>query len=209
MLWHLLIFELKYNIKNIYKYIYIYGFFVLSLIICVFAADTPEAMASYGHMPLWLSIVLGVMLMGSHCFERDMESGFIQQIQLTHGSLEAYVTAKAAILALMVLGPALALIPLAQGLGLQTRGLLPALPLAGMAILAIMLLVAAITAGMPKACAMMQLLALPWAVPVIIFASDAARQSSADADASLLFLVAVTGTIVPLSLMISARCLRG
>lgn len=208
-LYDLIRFELKNNIRNIYQYIYIYGFFIFTLLIFVFSAPAEIGLQNYSHTPAWLAVIAGILLLGPNCFAADAENGFIEHITLSAASLEGYIFSKFIALSLITLVPAMAIIPALESQNVSVAGLYSALPLAGIAMIALVILAAAITTGIRKAGATMQLLVLPWAVPVIIFGSETARQAAPESGASFWFLCGIVGVIVPLMILISASCLRG
>lgn len=202
-------FELKHNIRNIYQYIYIYGFFIFTLLIFVFSTPSGSGLENYGHTPVWLAVVAGILLLGPSCFAPDAENGFIEHISLSPVALEGYIFSKFITLCIITLVPAMATIPALESQNVSIAGLYSVLPVAGIAMIALVVLAAAITTGIRKAGATMQLLVLPWAIPVIIFGSEAAREIDPFGSASFWFLCGIIGVLIPLMVLVSANCLRG
>lgn len=199
---NVLTFEIKHNIKNIYQYIYIYSFLVATLLVCALTFPDPQALKMLGSLPLWVGLALGVTISANHIFHDDCASGFIEQIQLTSGGLESYIMAKFLALLLMVLVPAMALMPISALLGLGgAHGIAAPFMLSGVSFLACSMMAAAITAGLKKAHVMLQLLVLPWMIPVLIFASHAGEDS-------LDYLLGLTGFLTPMAFIVCLKTLR-
>lgn len=208
-LWDMLAFELKHNIKNIYQYIYIYSFFIFTLLVFIFSMPAGTGLESYGHTPAWLALIAGILLLGPGCFAQDAEQGTITHIQLSPVALEGYIISKFLVLAAITLVPAMAIIPAIASQGANIGGLYSVLPVAGGTMISLVILAAAITTGIRKAGAAMQLLVLPWAVPVIIFGSEAARAPEPLSSAPFWFLCGIAGIALPMMILISATSLRG
>ncbi len=204
----LLIFELKHYIKNIYELIYIYSFFIIILLIFVFTASSPQALLQLGQVPGMVALSLCVMLAGSSCFEKDASSGLIEQVYLSCGHMLGYVAAKFTALILIMI------LPLLSGLWLLPHAGFAAISshfsyfLAGVGLLSCVMLSAAITSGIRRAGAMLQLIVLPWMIPVLVFWLDSTSADAPRAAQASTMLLAICGVLAPCALLIASKVLK-
>ena len=82
-------------------------------------------------------MIAGILLLGPGCFAADAENGFIEHITLSTASLEGYILSKFITLSLITLVPAMAIIPALESQNVSVAGLYSALPLAGIAMIAL------------------------------------------------------------------------
>jgi heme exporter protein B len=218
MLSYLLLFELKHYIKNIYQFIYIYGFYVLLLVIFSLVSPSAENAALAAKTLPWIAISLGALLLGAQQIEGDLASGYIAQLRLSRLPLEGYITVKIMLTTILGALPVLGLIPLLEAqmtmpptleaASSALNALYWVLPIAALASICVITLAATLIAGIPKAGLILQLISLPWLIPIILLGSDAANATSTSASPAFWLLIGLTGLLLPLSILLSAQALR-
>lgn len=162
------------------------GFFLLVATLVPFAVGPdPRLLAQIASGALWIAALTAALLPVERLVEPDRASGVLDQLTL-HGASEESVAAAKMVAHWLTFGPLLliAAVPGAVMLGLAPAalgGLLAALAIgtAGLAALAVM--VAALTAGLPRAGALSGMLLLPLAVPLLIFGAAAGADSASGA----------------------------
>lgn len=211
---HILLHELKYYFKNAHELIYIYGFFVLIFLLFPMGMKG-ELHAMHELLPVMVSmaVMLSISLGAMPLFQRDVESGVMDTYQQLPLGLYAVVLGKwlayylAATLPLVLSLPAmLALAGTGQGALVHYAAGVVAM---AAAISIIAALAAVITAGLDRARAIILLITMPIAIPVIIFASAYFRAAGeAVWQPSLMFLVAFSIFLLPCLCMAGAGCLK-
>ncbi len=172
-------------------------FFLAVAMLFPFAVG-PDArlLARTGAGIVWVAALLAAILPLDRLFEPDIDAGFFDQWAL-RGISEEWVAATRMVAHWLTFGPPLmaATVPAAALLGLTSRqlavlelGLLAGTP--GLAALGI--IVAAVTAGLGGGAALAGLLAVPMAVPLLIFGAG----SLADGGGSGLALTAAMSLVL-------------
>lgn len=158
---------------------------------------------------LWIAALTAALLPVERLVEPDRAAGVLDQLTLRGVSEEAAAAAKVAA-HWLTFGPLLliAALPASFVLGIAPGALLPALvALAagtpGLAALAVM--VASLTAGLPRAGAISGVLLLPLAVPLLIFGAAASGDSGSGA---LLLEAAISLLLVAASPFVAGAAIR-
>lgn len=179
----LLLKELNYYIKN-YKEIIVISFvflFIILLISFAFPAGdgVPTATA---RATLWIALFCAVQLAAGQNWQRHVENGELEVFQLLPWLLEWTVLGKICALALAVLLPMALVFPLlALWLGLSVTHwptIMAGLTAGGMALAALNQLAAGLLAGQQRAGALLGIITLPFAVPVMIFGVSYTAQAA-------------------------------
>lgn len=176
------------------------AFFLLVATLVPFAVGPdPRLLARIAVGALWIAALTAALLPIERLIEPDRADGVLDQLAL-HGVTEESTAAAKLAAHWLTFGPLLLLaaIPGALMLGLPTALLLDtllalAIGTAGLAALAVM--VAALTAGLPRGGALAGVLLLPLAVPLLIFGAAASGDSASgalllEAAIALLFVAA-------------------
>ena len=205
--------ELKYYFKNKQEAIYLYSFILSVILLIPFSQNISSVeIQKLAPLTLWIALASSIALGGASLFRRDAESGQLEYLQLSKLSLEGYIFAKWLAFYLFILVPMLAILPLlgllfqlsAQAIGHYGVGLL-----AGAAALSMLTaLVGAITSGMEKAGAVLSLIMLPLAIPVMIFGANYCREIAAIWQPNLLFMLGFSGFILPILCIAGAYSIR-
>jgi heme exporter protein B len=181
------------------------GFFLVVATLVPFAVGPdPRLLERIATGGLWIAALTAALLPIERLIEPDRASGMLDQLTI-HGVSEESVAAAKVTAHWLTFGPLLLLAALPGSfiLGIEPAALGRAmLALAvgtpGLAALAVM--VAALTAGLPRAGALAGVLLLPLAVPLLIFGAGAAEDASSGAlliEASIsLLLVAASPFVV-------------
>lgn len=173
-----------------------------------------ETLARIAPGVLWIAALLAAMLSLDRLFAADHDDGGLDQLLLAPAPLEALVLAKclahwlAAGVPLVVLSPVLAAV---MNLGLAgTAALVCALALGTPVLSLVGAVGAALTVGVRRGGALVPLLVLPLAVPVLIFGSAAVERavSGAGAGAPLMVLGALLLAALALAPWAAAAALR-
>lgn len=210
---YLLHHELKYYFKNSHELIYIYGFFVLILLIIPMGMRQHlHALPEFAPTMVWIAILASIGMGAGTLYQRDADQGMLEAYQQLPTGLGAVVIAKFLAFTLVTAVPIAASMPIVLGLfALPGEFMLHYMvgALAGATVMAILAnLAAAITVGLERARAVGLLILLPWAVPVVIFGSEYLRHTGQLWQPQLLFLVAFGIFLLPMLVLAGASCIR-
>lgn len=210
---HILFHELKYYFKNLHEVIYIYGFFVLiMLVVPLGLRQQLHVLPELAPAVLWMAMTASIGLGAMQLFQRDAESGVLELYQQLPLSLGGAVLAKWLAFYIATTAPILASVPIILALfGLKlSLGVHYSLGLAaGASALTILAsLAAAMTVGLERARAVLLLIVLPLAVPVIVFGSEYLRATGALWQPQLLFLTAFSVFLLPILYLAGPSCIR-
>jgi heme exporter protein B len=205
--------ELKYYIRNLKEVIYIYSFFISIVVLAPFGLPgSSDGLQSLTPVLLWIALSLSVALAGMNLFQRDAESGRLEYYQMLPTALERIILAKWAALYLFVTIPTLLMLPIAAILlnidVKQWAHYAIGLGLGAAALTMITCLVAALTAGVARAGAIVSLIILPLSIPVMIFGSDYCRQVGDIWQPNLVFLIGLTVFLLPITAFAGAASIR-
>ena len=185
------------------------GFFVVVATLVPFAVGPdPRLLARIAAGGLWIAALTAALLPIERLIEPDRASGFLDQLSI-HGVSEEAVAAAKVVAHWLTFGPLLlvAALPSSFILGIAPGALgrtLLALAVGTPGLAALAVMVAALTAGLPRAGALAGVLLLPLAVPLLIFGAGAAGDPRSgglllEAAVSLLLVAAapfVTGAAI-------------
>lgn len=161
-------------------------FFLLVATLVPFAVGPdPRLLSRIAAGALWIAALTAALLPVERLFEPDRASGVLDQLRL-HGVGEESIVATRMLSHWLTFGPLLlaASLPGALLLGLDPAALGPALLALGVGTIglaALAVMVAALTAGLPRAGAMAGLLLMPLAIPLLIFGAAAGGDESSGA----------------------------
>jgi heme exporter protein B len=211
----LLFHDLNYYVNNIKEAIYIYIYFIAVISFFIFGFSV-EGGREYAAAILFVALISSLLLAAPLLFEREAEEGRLDYLRLLPLSLELVIIARYLACYLVFVLPILALVPPA-GLLLQIppsawadAALL--LALAGALVLALIVMASAMMAGLNNHAGLIGLMVLPLMIPLVIFGVGSMQsiiQATTGQDyAQIVFLAALTFFILPLTLFVSAACLR-
>lgn len=205
--------ELKYYFKNIHEAIYIYGFYIIILIIVPLGLRQElHALPELAPAMVLAGLVSSIAMGAWHVFQRDAESGVLEQYQLTPRSLYGVVLGKwlafyiANVVPMALAAPAVLLLfrlPMYVWPG-YALGILAA----GTNIALISTLAAVIGVGLERARALIFPMILPLVVPVIIFGSQYLQAPAQLWQPSMLFMCAFGIFLLPLLCLAGNGCIR-
>jgi heme exporter protein B len=186
------------------------AFFLLVATLVPFAiGPDAEVLARIAAGILWIAALTAALLPIERLIEPDRAEGVLDQLFLRGTADESVAAAKIAghwlafgplLLASAVVGALLLRLPVDQ-----LASLLIALFIGSLALAALAVAVAALTAGLPRAGSLAGLLLLPLAIPLLIFGAAASGDSSSGA---LLLEVAVALLLVAGSPFVAGAAIR-
>lgn len=184
-------------------------FFALCMVFFAFGLGA-EALRIYATHAACVSVFLSVLLTAPNLFEGDVEDGTIEQYLLFPVAFELVVLVKLLANWISQLLPVVLLAPwvvnlISSGTAQETAFIGALLP-ATASLLAIAGFSAALTLGSRKATIVQALIALPFYVPVLIFAS--AGVVGEGGSTAMLMLLGMLMLFMPMSCVASAALLR-
>jgi heme exporter protein B len=162
------------------------GFFLVVATLVPFAVGPdPRLLARIASGGLWIAALTAALLPIERLIEPDRANGFLDQLTIRGVSEEAVGAAKVAA-HWLTFGPLLLLaaLPASFILGIVPGalvGTLIALAVGTPGLAALAVMVAALTAGLPRAGALAGVLLLPLAVPLLIFGASASGDTASGA----------------------------
>ena len=186
------------------------GFFLVVATLVPFAVGPdPRLLERIAAGGLWIAALTAALLPIERLVEPDRASGFFDQLTI-HGVSEEAVGAAKVVAHWLTFGPLLliAALPSAFILGIAPDTLgrtLIALAIGTPGLAALAVMVAALTAGLPRAGALAGLLLLPLAVPLLIFGAGA---SGDPASGGLLLEAAVSLLLVAAAPFVIGAAIR-
>lgn len=213
------ILELSFNFKKIIEHINIYVFFMAIIFIFMMnikSTGTPQEIASW----LWIILLLTCIISSPLWWEEEGESGIIEQWRLSPVSMELIAIIKLAIHSLCILLPitilSYAIATYApkgaeEGVEIASIGIMA---LGGLQLTATTMLAAASTRNGKRMAAMQAILVIPFAVPTIIFGTQALAASISHktpqdiASEAFLLLLGYCGLTIPILILATAAQLR-
>ena len=186
------------------------GFFLVVATLIPFAVGPdPRLLERIASGGLWIAALTAALLPIERLVDPDRASGVLDQLAIRGISEEAIGAAKV-IAHWLTFGPLLLLAALPSSfiLGIAPDGLgrsLVALAVGTPALASLAVMVAALTAGLPRAGALAGVLLLPLAVPLLIFGAGAAGDAASGA---LLLEAAVSLLLVAVSPFVIGAAIR-
>jgi heme exporter protein B len=162
------------------------SFFLLVATLMPFAVGPdPKLLARIGSGALWVAALAAALLPIERLIEPDRADGVLDQLAICGVADESIAAAKIAG-HWLTFGPLLLLSAVVGALLLDIRSeqlpaLLVALLVGSLALAALAVAVASLTAGLPRAGALAGLLLLPLAIPLLIFGASASGDSASGA----------------------------
>jgi heme exporter protein B len=162
------------------------SFFLLVATLMPFAVGPdPKLLARIGSGALWVAALAAALLPIERLIEPDRADGVLDQLAIRGMADESIAAAKIAG-HWLTFGPLLLLSAVVGALLLDIRSeqlpaLLVALLVGSLALAALAVAVASLTAGLPRAGALAGLLLLPLAIPLLIFGASASGDSASGA----------------------------
>jgi heme exporter protein B len=187
------------------------GFFLGATMLVPLAMGPERALLQSAGPPLvWIAAALAVLATLERLFQADLEDGSLDQMLLSHESLEGLVLAKGAALWCAV-GLPLSLAAAPAAIALQAPiALVPAIVLSLMlgtaAFIGVGLIGAAVTAGVKRGGVLIALIVLPFFAPPIIF--GAAVAGGEHVQGALLVLAGIALGAAALGPIAAAAALR-
>jgi heme exporter protein B len=186
------------------------GFFLVVATLIPFAVGPdPRLLERIAAGGLWIAALTAALLPIERLVEPDRASGVLDQLAI-RGIAEEAIGAAKVIAHWLTFGPLLLLaaLPSAFILGISPDALgrsLVGLAVGTPALAALAVMVAALTAGLPRAGALAGVLLLPLAIPLLIFGAGAAGDAASGA---LLLEAAVSLLLVAVSPFVTGAALR-
>lgn len=208
----MLIKELRYYFNNAKEVVVISFLFVSTTLVVPFAFPASETLPTgLGEAMLWVAMLAAMQLGAAQSWQRHSDSGELELLPLLPWTLEATVMGKSlAFFTVMVLQIAV-IVPLSSlWLALPATKwaqLWLGLGAGALAFTFLYQLAAGLMAGQRKAGAVLGIIVLPFAIPVIIFGVGYVRQDQLYSD-HLLFLIAYAIFLAPLHALAVASSLR-
>lgn len=189
-------------------------FFVIATALFPLALGAdPALFRQIGGGIIWVMALLASLLPLGALFEEDREDGMLEQLLLAGVAAPILVITKIVAYWCVALVPLMVAAPL-LGLMLQMQGeallLLVASLLLGTPVLAMVsAIAAALMLGARRNSGLVFLVALPLAIPVVIFGAAAGQAESLElAKAALLVLVALALIVAPVSVAVASAALK-
>lgn len=211
-MWPLFAKELRYYIRNPKDIVVISFLFVFVSLLAPFAFPAAEGVPTRGGVAmLWIAMLCSMQVAAAQSWQRHSENGELEAFQLLPWLLEWSVLGKMLALAVVVLGPILLILPLAASwLAIASPlwwTLGAGLFAGGMALVALNQLAAGLMAGQRKGGALLGVITLPFAVPVVIFGVNYCMQPII-LHSGLVFLAGYAVLLLPLSAVAVSAAIR-
>lgn len=207
-MWHAIRIDIKHYIKNLAEAIYIYVFFIAITALFVFAAPQGE-LAALAPTALWLGLLFSMLLSAPQMLQRDAEQGLFDYWRLLPIAMEWLVLSRFIACFLVQMLPLVALVPVAGSLlGVPQEdwaGHAAILAAGALPLLALVMMAAAMMVGLSQHGGLIALIILPLMVPMVIFGVGAMNGAI---EQPLTLLVALAAMSLPLSIVVTAACLR-
>lgn len=208
----MLIKELNYYFRNIKELIVISLLFISITLTIPFAFPAAEGLpAGVNTAILWVALLAAMQLGAAQSWQRHSDAGELELLPLLPWTLEGTVMGKSLAFYLVMALQVAAVVPLsALWLELpvgQWPQLWLGLAVGGLALTFLYQLAAGLMAGQRKAGAVIGIIVLPFAIPVVIFGMSYFRQAALWSD-SLLFLIGYAVFLAPLHALAVAGSIR-
>ena len=208
----MLIKELSYYFNNIKEVIVISFLFISTTLVIPFAFPASEKLpVGLGEAILWVAMLAAMQLGAAQSWQRHSDSGELELLPLLPWMPEATVMGKSLAFYLVMLLQIALIVPLSSlWLALpssQWPQLWLGLGLGALSFTFLYQLAAGLMAGQRKAGAVLGIIVLPFAIPVIIFGVGYLRQDALFSD-HLLFLGAYAIFLAPLHCLAVASSIR-
>ena len=187
-------------------------FFVIIIALFPLAIGPRQAVLTELGVPIiWIAALLAILAGFGRLFAQDVRDGWLDQVSLSQLGLGWYALAKAAShwltagLPLLVMTPIMAAlldIPMAQ-----LPVLITALLVGSLALTLLGIIGAALAEGARHAGALLALLVLPLAVPILIFGALASNHGSGIVSPHLMLLGAVLALLLAIAPLVAASAL--
>ncbi len=196
--------------KNIKELIYIYSFFIITIVFYALTLiDRSETLSSISIHILWINLLLSTMLALAHFYREDQREGRLQQWVMLPCGITVVIMAKLIAFWLMTLSATIITVPvIAILLNMEQEVIVPlmaGLILGAVTLTAIGHIMSVLLMGSHQASSILLLLTLPFMCPVLIFGI------SATADANVAGWLGLIGYVlfsVPLSVIVSGYLIR-
>jgi heme exporter protein B len=188
-------------------------FFVIIIALFPLAIGPSQVvLAQLGVPIIWISAVLAILAGFDRLFSQDVRDGWLDQVSLSQLGLGSYSLAKAVSHWLIAGLPLLLMTPLMAAMLDIPAELLPAmlvaLILGSMSLTLLGIIGAALAEGARRSGALLALLVLPLAVPILIFGVLASENSESIISPHLMLLGAVFLTLLALAPIVAASALN-
>lgn len=208
----MLIKELNYYFKNIKEVIVISFLFVSITLVVPFAFPAAEGLPEGVNLAiLWVALLAAMQLGAALSWQRHADSGELELLPLLPWMLEGTVMGKSLAFYVVMLLQIAVIVPLsALWLAMPAGQWLQVwlgLAVGGLSLTFLYQLAAGLMAGQRKAGAVIGMVVLPFAIPVIIFGVSYLRQGQLWSD-SLLFLIGYAVFLAPLHALAVASSIR-
>lgn len=204
--------ELSYYINNTKELIVMSFLFVSITLVSAFAFPAAQGLpVGLGQAMLWVALLAAMQLGAAQSWQRHSDSGELELLPLLPWSLEATVMGKSLAFYVVILLQLVVIVPLSSlWLALPAARWLQlwlGLGAGALAFTFLYQLAAGLMAGQRKAGAVLGVIVLPFAIPVVIFGVEYLRQDHLYSE-HLLFLVAYAVFLAPLHCLAVASSLR-
>ena len=205
--------ELKYYIKNANQTINIYCYYISIILLAPFASKLGNSQfQELAIIALWVALASAITIGANDLFKRDAAEGRLEYYQLLPASIETMIASKWLGYLIFTVVPLWASIPVAGALfnltGLQMLHEGIGLTVGAMALSTLATLAAAVTTGIEKAGAMLSLVILPLAIPMLIFGAAYCRDASALWQPNLAFMLGFALLMLPIMCLAGAYSIR-
>jgi heme exporter protein B len=212
MFWILTGFFIRNYIRNANDLIQISLFYFISVSLAAYLAANSQDYEIFIHLSIWINLLLAHSLTLPTLFERDEESGFLDQLRIAPVSFESVILAKLLSHWVAMLLPLVALTPLwAIALPLQPNTLIElalSLSVGSLGLLAIGAVTAALVIGQRQRAAMLLVLMLPLYMPIIIFGMLSLSDDPAQASDAITCLIGIAILSLPISILATTTLLK-
>ena len=189
------------------------GFFIIIIALFPLAIGPKAAtLQTLGVPMIWIAALLSSLAGFDRLFAQDVRDGWLDQIALSKLGLGWYAVAKAvshwltSSFPLLIITPVLALmLDIATA---QLPALMVALLIGSMALTLLGVIGAALAEGARRGGALMAILVLPLAVPVLIFGALAAATKDAIVSPHLMLLGAMLALLMAMAPLVAAAALK-
>ena len=211
--WNLLKRELKIGFKDFFTIISFSSFFLISILIFVFAFGSIPIEIGMIYKPIiWVILIFSIMLVSENFTYNDYLDGSLKELQFLGYPEEMIILSKSIVMWLMIIIPSLFLVPISSiffKLSLTDSLLLfMSIFLASPSLILISLVASLFSIQLKSNKILQFIIIFPFYIPIIIFTTSMGQNQNKLYDNNFLILIGIFFITLPISLLTSRLIMR-
>ena len=211
--WNLLKRELKIGFKDFFTIISFSSFFLISILIFVFAFGSIPIEIGMIYKPIiWVILIFSIMLVSENFTYNDYLDGSLKELQFLGYPEEMIIFSKSIVMWLMIIIPSLFLVPISSiffKLSLTDSLLLfMSIFLASPSLILISLVASLFSIQLKSNKILQFIIIFPFYIPIIIFTTSIGHNQDKLYDNNFLILIGIFFITLPISLLTSRLIMR-